>query len=175
MNKVLEATLFADERHAGQVRRGTGHKYASHPVAVSYIVAAFKRSKHLDDILCAAILHDVLEDTKTTFVELAEKFGGRVASLALELTNDDAEIKKVGKLAYHCKKLIGISSYALVIKLADRIHNISDNPTRKMVEDTQKLMTYLRENRKLSGTHSRMVDHIENACTEWMFQHEKAA
>ena len=165
MTLILKALNFAKRKHAGQVRKGSGAAYVTHPVAVSYLVAAYKRSKHLDEMLVAAILHDCLEDTKTTFVELVKEFTPLVASLVLELSNDPAEIKKVGKLEYQKKKLVGMSSYGLVIKLADRLHNISDQPTMKMILDTMDLMAYLMKNRKLSKTHKALVADILKICS----------
>ena len=164
MKMVLEAVKFANNRHRGQVRRGSGDPYVTHTIAVSYLVAAFKRSKHLEAILVAAILHDVLEDTATTFSEIARRFSPMVASLVQELTNDEAEIAKIGKLAYQTKKLLGMSSYGLVIKLADRLHNVSDRPTQKMIEDTLELMCRLKKGRKLSKTHKELVAAIEEQC-----------
>jgi GTP pyrophosphokinase len=172
---LLDAFKFADEKHAGQVRRGSGEPYISHPIAVSYLVAAFKRSRNLVYLLVAAVLHDCLEDTDATFEEIARRFGPLVASLVQELKNDEAEIARVGKLAYHIKKLIGMSSYALVIKLADRLHNISDNPTRKMVEETLVLMARLREGRKLSRTHLELVEAVEALCQEKQAEFAAAA
>lgn len=161
---VLDAIQFINEKHKGQVRRGSGEPYVSHPVAVSYIVAAYKRSRHLVELLVAALVHDCLEDTDTTFEELTQRFTPLVASLALELKNDDQEMARVGKLAYQTKKMLGMSSYALILKLADRMHNISDNPAPKMVADTLVLMQSLREGRKLSTTQLEMVAAIEALC-----------
>lgn len=173
MLKVLKATRFADRKHAGQVRKSSGADYASHPLAVSYLVAAFKRSRRLEDLLCACILHDVLEDTDTTFIELAQEFGPLVASLVQELTNDPEQIAAVGKAEYQRKKLLGISSYGLVIKLADRLHNIGDSPRHQTVLDTIELMRALRAGRRLSPTHELLVTEIEAVCAEHMFKHQE--
>lgn len=56
---VLDALLFATEQHDGQVRRGTDLPYITHLIAVSYIVAQFKRSRHLPELVTAAILHNI--------------------------------------------------------------------------------------------------------------------
>jgi len=160
-NLVLKAIEFASRKHDGQVRKGSGSPYVTHPLAVSYLVSSFKRSKHLDEILASCLLHDTLEDTETNFVELATEFTPLVATLVLELTSDPEEIKQVGKLEYLKTKLVGISSYALVIKLADRLHNISDNPTQKTVEDTLEILSHLRSHRKLSNTHGAIIQEIE--------------
>lgn len=169
MTMLLKALNFAKRKHHGQVRKGGSNAaYVTHPVAVSYLVAAYKRSKHLEELLIAAILHDTLEDTNTTFIEIASNFTPLVASLVLELSNDPAQVKKIGKLEYQKKKIAGMSSYGLIIKLADRLHNISDHPTAKMITDTIELLDYLAKNRKLSKTHKALVTDILKLC------HEKA-
>ena len=161
MNLVIKALGFAKAKHSGQVRKVSGSEYYLHPVAVSYIVACYKRSKHLDELLAASLLHDTLEDTDTTFVELATEFTPLVASLVLELSNDVERIKEVGKLEYQKKKFVGISNYGLIIKLADRLHNVSDSPTTKMIADTQEMMAFLKINRTLTGTQTQLVQEIE--------------
>lgn len=163
---LLRALNFSKRKHHGQIRKGSGAAYVTHPVAVSYLVAAYKRSKHLDELLVAALLHDTLEDTNTTFVELASNFSALVASLVLELSNDPVQIKKVGKLEYQKKKIVGMSSYGLIIKLADRLHNVSDHPTAKMIADTIELLDYLKKNRKLSNSHKALVEDILKICHE---------
>lgn len=165
MTKILKAVSFCITKHAGQVRKGSGEPYSNHPIAVSRIVSDHKVSKKMECLVIAALLHDTLEDTDTSFSELASEFGPLVASLVLELTNDSGAIAAMGKLAYHKKKLEGMSSYGLVIKLADRLHNVSDSPTKKMVSDTVELMGHLKVNRTLSGTHSTLIDKILKFCT----------
>lgn len=148
------------DRHNGQERRVSNKPYFSHPLSVSILVATHKTSKHLDELVAASLLHDTLEDTDTNFDELSEEFTPLVASLVLELTSDEEMIKKMGKNEYMKVKLTGMSSYALVIKLADRLHNISDAPTKKMKRDTLELMSHLIESRKLSKTHMTLIEMI---------------
>lgn len=174
MLKVIEAIEFGKKHHKGQKRKGSGLPYITHPVAVSYLLAKYKVSRNLEELIIAAILHDLLEDSSVTFAMIQRKFGPLVASLVLELTNDPEQIAKLGKLEYQIRKLIGISSWALVIKLVDRLHNISDQPTDKMVQDTLLLLTALRENRKLSKTHERIIVDIEALCAERMQGKEAA-
>lgn len=166
MKMLLDAFHFANEKHAGQVRRSSNEPYVTHTLAVSYLVAAYKRSSRLPELLVAAVLHDCLEDTDTTFEELAKRFTPLVASLVLELSNDEEKMAKLGKLEYQTKKMLGMSSYGLLIKLCDRLHNISDNPTPKMVADTLVLMQRLRDGRKLSPSQLNIVAAIEALCKE---------
>jgi (p)ppGpp synthase/HD superfamily hydrolase len=161
---VIKAIRFAEKFHRGQVRKGTGSPYYYHPVAVGFIIMAYKRSRHLAELICAAILHDTLEDTDLTFERITKEFGVLVASLVQELTNDEEEIKRIGKLDHHKKKLIGMSSYGLYLKLADRLHNVSDYPSRKTIDETLELMAHLRKHRKLSKGQQMMVKEIVHLC-----------
>ena len=161
---ILKALKFAEDKHEGQYRKGSGKPYVTHPIMVSYLLAKYKQSKHLEELIVAAILHDTLEDTDTDFIELASEFTPLVASLVLELTSDDEMIKKIGKNNYLCIKTVGMSSYGLVLKLVDRLNNISDNPKESYIKDTIKMMAYLKMKRKLSKTHKRIVDDILLEC-----------
>lgn len=164
MSLILKAIQFAKLKHQGQIRKVSGVEYVTHPITVSYLVASYKKSKRIEELIVASILHDTLEDTNTNFIELASEFTPLVAALVLELSNDPEQIKLVGKLEYQKKKMIGMSSYALVIKLADRLHNISDSPTIHMIDDTIELMAHLRQNRKLSKSHKAIMVDISNIC-----------
>lgn len=159
---VIKAIQFAAKAHEGQTRKGTGLPYVTHPIIASYLLVKYKESKHIDQLMAAAILHDTLEDTDTNFIELATEFTPMVAGLVLELTSDKKEIERVGKNNYMKKKLLGMSSYALVIKLVDRLSNIMDAPTDKMRSDTRELLEFIEVNRKLSETQKRIVSDIRD-------------
>lgn len=109
-------------------------------------------------------MHDALEDRRLSFEDIARDFSPFVASLVLELTNDEDEMRRIGKLEYQKKKLVGISSYALTVKLADRLHNLADHPTAKTVEQTVELLQYLAANRKLTKTQEAMAAEILSLC-----------
>lgn len=157
---ILKAIEFATEKHEGQMRKGTGKPYITHPIMVSYVLAQYKQSKNIEELICAALLHDTLEDTETTFIEIASEFTPLVASLVLELTNDDNIINQIGKLEYFKIKWLGLSNYGLILKLADRLANLQDMPTSKTVEDTIDLITHLQKNRKLTASQSAIAKDI---------------
>lgn len=163
---VLKAIQFAISKHDGQVRKGDNRPYVTHPISVSYIVAAYKNSKHLDEILAASVLHDILEDTGTSFCELSQEFTPLTACLVYELTSDKDLIAKLGKTEYLKVKMTGISSYALVIKLADRLHNLTDGPTEKTIHETKEILSYIEKNRKLTKTHKALIKEIRNIIGE---------
>jgi guanosine-3',5'-bis(diphosphate) 3'-pyrophosphohydrolase len=159
---ILKALRFGETKHQGQKRKISGEDYISHPIAVSYLASNFKRSKNLVSIICAAILHDTVEDTDTSYQEILNEFGMEIASIVFELTSDQKEIDRIGKCEYLKKKLCGISSYALFIKLTDRLSNIMDNPSVKQIAETKEIITHLKKNRKLSKSHKAVIVEIEN-------------
>jgi len=172
MSKIIDCIAYANKKHSGQTRRETGCPYIQHPMIVSEFVRTYKESKNIVSMVCAALLHDVIEDCiegdtteelsknlKKTKLEIKEKFGEMTLSLVEELTSDDEEIKRIGKNAHLIKKMLKMSSYALVIKLCDRLSNVVDKPKMKYLEDTAELMLALEE-RKLSNTHRAIMIEI---------------
>ena len=170
---VKQALNYATQAHSKQTRSG-GEPYIGHPVRVANTIKQYKQSHNIDAIIAAAYLHDTIEDTDTTHEALHDLFGGLVASLVLELTSDLEQIKKVGKKEYLAKKMAyDMSSYGLVIKLADRLDNVQDIATAKTPEwrakykaETEHILDYIEKNRVLSGTHKKLVDLIRNKLQE---------
>ena len=162
---VVRASKFAIEHHKKQTRKVTGVQYAFHPATVASIVHAFKKSKHLDVLLAAALLHDVVEDCNIPIETIEQEFGSFVASIVKELTNDMTVLRKVGKKQYMAYKMLTLTNYALVIKLADRLHNIIDGAEKswkeKYLEETRHIIYVLRQFRQLTGTQEEIVKEIE--------------
>lgn len=164
--QVEEAIIFATEKHMGQVRKGDGRPYILHPMAVLHILSEVKKSKNMFLLFIATILHDVVEDCDVPMSEIVEKFGLHVAALVEELTTDDVECGILGKPDYLRRKMLGMSSYALVIKLCDRLHNVSDlkslpeGDRLNKIEETHYILDGLL-NRKLSKTHVKLIKIIK--------------
>lgn len=163
LNKVIE---FATRKHKGQYRHN-GDEYITHPLRVSEWVAKFKgESSNINIIRAGAILHDVLEDTYTSYRELADEFGEIVASLVMEVTSSAFMPKLVGKQTYLAHKMRYMSSYALIIKLADRLDNITDmnslplEKIKKTFFDTIYMIGYVENNRILTESQSGLVAEI---------------
>ena len=154
---LIETIKFASEKHKGQVRRGTGLPYITHPMVVSFLVQKYKESKRIEELMVAALLHDTLEDTDTNFVEIATLFSPMVAGIVLELTSDEEEIKRVGKNVYLIKKMLGMSNYALTIKLADRLSNVMDEPSEKYKKDTKTMIGEITKGRILTISQEEII------------------
>jgi (p)ppGpp synthase/HD superfamily hydrolase len=177
LEEILEsieqkAKDFATEKHKGQKRKFEGVPYVEHPKRVAEIVRKYKDSHKIDELISSALLHDTIEDTNTTEEDLEKLFGGLVASLVKELTSDGEEIKKKGKETYLSDKMIGMSDWALVIKLADRLDNVSDLEVAdkyfrdRYIRETVFILNKLESGRKLSGTQQKLVDVIRGKIKE---------
>lgn len=123
-----EAFAFAEEAHEGQQRRYKNEPYIEHPKRVAKIV---KTVPHTPQMVCAAYLHDVVEDTPVSLQDIENKFGKTVAKLVEELT-DEYEKEKYPHLNRKKRKQketqrqTTISNEAKTIKLADVIDNTPD-------------------------------------------------
>jgi hypothetical protein len=155
MKKVIE---FATECHQGQFRLD-GKPYITHPAKVAAIVMTFTNDS---DVIASAYLHDVIEDTPTTIEELTLKFGQRITSFVVELTSSEIAINKIGKVSYLIKKMNNMSPEALLVKLADRLDNVSDLPegnfSKKYKKQTQCILQGL--DRQLLPAHKVLISQI---------------
>ncbi len=163
------ALEFATLKHKGQYRKGKSHEeYITHPIQVAQLVSKYKKSHQLSILKAAAYLHDTLEDTDTTFNELVENFGIGVASLVMEVTTTEEIKDEIGKANYLAIKMRHMSDYALVIKLCDRLSNVSslfdvdDDFRKRYVNETLFILDDLLENRYLTETQLTIVKDINN-------------
>jgi RelA/SpoT family (p)ppGpp synthetase len=125
VSRVLEAYEFGAAAHEGQTRK-SGEPYITHPVAVAQELAEM----HLDsEAICAAILHDVVEDTPATLEEIQEKFGEDVALIV-------DGVSKLDQIQFRSRAEAQAESFrkmmlamiedirVILVKLSDRLHNM---------------------------------------------------
>jgi GTP diphosphokinase / guanosine-3',5'-bis(diphosphate) 3'-diphosphatase len=121
---IAEAYAYGARMHEGQTR-SSGESYFSHPVAVAILLAEQKLD---DDSIVTALLHDTIEDTGSTYAEVAARFGDDIAQLVdgvtkltnLELSGENAQAENFRKLLMAMSKDVRV----LLVKLADRLHNM---------------------------------------------------
>ena len=141
---IQRAIVFATQAHAGQTRKYTGEPYVNHPVEVMRLVSEVNDDP---EVLAAAVLHDVVEDTPATITNIRIGFNARVAALVDDLTDvskpedgNRATRKELDR--QHTAKA---SPDAKTIKLADLISNsmsiVKDDPSFAKV--------YMKEKRAL--------------------------
>jgi GTP diphosphokinase / guanosine-3',5'-bis(diphosphate) 3'-diphosphatase len=142
--KVEEAFVFACERHADQ-RRASGDDFIVHPVSVAKICAGMR----LDTAtLCAALLHDTVEDTSASLDEVRAEFGDEVAQLVdgvTKLTGITFQSRDDRQAENYRKMMVAMASdiRVILIKLADRLHNmrtIDAMPKQKQQEKARETL-----------------------------------
>ena len=122
---LMEATMFAADKHRGQKRTDAqGTPYINHPIMVVTLMANVGGITDIE-ALQAGILHDTVEDTDTSPEEIEARFGYAVRSLVMEVT-DDKTLEKQERKRIQIKKAPRLSPRAKVIKLADKIANLTD-------------------------------------------------
>lgn len=125
LSKIITAYEFAAKAHEGQ-KRSSGQPYIIHPLAVAYILLELGMDT---DTICAAMLHDVVEDTPVTLEEVKKRFGQDVAMLVDGVTklNQVPMFNKEEQQAENVRKMMLAMSQdirVIIIKLADRLHNM---------------------------------------------------
>ena len=181
MNKTKRAFELANMRHEGQVRKDNS-PYFQHPLRVMANIMQYKQSSHLDELLAAALLHDALEDTYTSYRELEEMFGPMVAGIVMECTTNDSVCKQMGKAVYLKEKMNAMSRYGLTVKLADRLDNVQDlgkfkyEKALSKVKETEEIMNHLMKVRtaeKMNTASIAMIKEILRMTAEWKELHKK--
>ncbi|MEI6233689.1 MAG: HD domain-containing protein [Planctomycetota bacterium] len=118
------AAVYGCLAHTGQFRDDGTTPYAVHLFRVADYLRTIAHEQDID-VLCAAYLHDTIEDTDTDFDTLAKRFGESVASLVAELSNDN-RLPKAQRREAMLAHIPHISARAKRIKLADRLDNVTD-------------------------------------------------
>ena len=122
---LIKAIAFAADKHRKQRRKDAdGSPYINHPISLADVLI---NEGNVTDVtvLCAAVLHDTIEDTNTTREELASLFGDPIASIVLEVTDNKSLDKQVRK-QLQIEHASNISKEAKLVKLADKICNLRD-------------------------------------------------
>lgn len=126
MNKFEKSIIYATEKHSGAVRKMSDQPYILHPMEVAAIAATMTSD---EDVLCAAVLHDVVEDAGVTLDEIKEKFGERVAELVASETENkmanldpaltwNARKEQTLKTLKYCQDI-----YIKILWLSDKLSN----------------------------------------------------
>ncbi|HEV2980331.1 MAG TPA: bifunctional (p)ppGpp synthetase/guanosine-3',5'-bis(diphosphate) 3'-pyrophosphohydrolase [Solirubrobacteraceae bacterium] len=142
--RVQEAFVFACEHHAAQ-RRKSGEEFIVHPVGVARICAGMRLDT---ETLCAALLHDTVEDTSASLEEVRERFGAEIAEIVDGVTkltgitfqsHDEAQVENYRKMIV----AMATNPRVILIKLADRLHNmrtLDAMPKQKQMEKARETL-----------------------------------
>lgn len=148
LNRLTEkAAIYSRAAHdaVGQVRKYTGEPYWKHTERVA---GTIQKAGHCDNMVCAAFLHDTIEDTGVSYESLVYEFGRFIADLVLELTDqycDPSGGNRKKRKELECKRLSRISPEAATIKYAD----LMDNTKSIVALDKEFAKVYLAEKRAI--------------------------
>jgi GTP pyrophosphokinase len=142
--RVQDAFVFACEHHAAQ-RRKSGEDFIVHPVGVARICAGMRLDT---ETLCAALLHDTVEDTSASIEEVAARFGEEIAQIVdgvTKLTGITFQSRDEAQAENYRKMMVAMATdvRVILIKLADRLHNmrtIDAMPKQKQMEKARETL-----------------------------------
>jgi GTP diphosphokinase / guanosine-3',5'-bis(diphosphate) 3'-diphosphatase len=142
--RVEDAFVFACEHHAAQ-RRKSGEDFIVHPVGVARICAGMRLDT---ETLCAALLHDTVEDTSASITEVSERFGEEIAQIVdgvTKLTGITFQSRDEAQAENYRKMMVAMATdmRVILIKLADRLHNmrtIDALPKQKQTEKARETL-----------------------------------
>jgi (p)ppGpp synthase/HD superfamily hydrolase len=118
---IEKAIIFAAKAHYGQKRKKTDIPYITHPFAVGMLL---QKANCSEEVIAAGILHDTIEDTETTYEELAETFGTKVANLVQAASENDKSLPWEARKQHTIEKLKDASIEEIQVVVADKLHNI---------------------------------------------------
>ncbi|XP_029162703.1 guanosine-3',5'-bis(diphosphate) 3'-pyrophosphohydrolase MESH1 [Nylanderia fulva] len=125
LSSVIKCTNFAAEKHRNQRRKDVNQTpYINHPLGVANILIQ-EGNVFEPIVILAAILHDTVEDTDTTFAEIEKEFGHKVCQVVREVT-DDKTLPKAERKRLQIEHAPNISREAKLVKLADKLYNLRD-------------------------------------------------
>lgn len=163
--KVLKACAFGDKAHIKD-RRKSGEPYITHPIAVAGILASFRTDV---DTLVSAILHDTVEDTDVTEDDLLREFGTAVARIVNGVTklksSNEQHINKASTF-YRIITATIEDPRVLIVKLADRLHNMSTLdavPEYKQQRTAKETLDFYVPFARILGLND-LADYIEILC-----------
>jgi guanosine-3',5'-bis(diphosphate) 3'-pyrophosphohydrolase len=157
---LLKALAFAAHKHRDQRRKDAdASPYINHPIALADVLVNEGGVADVE-VICAALLHDTVEDTATTPEELASEFGARIARIVAEVT-DDKHLAKAERKRLQIEHAPHLSVEAKLVKLADKICNLRDVAERPPAGwDLQRRRDYFEWAKRvidgLRGTHPRL-------------------
>ena len=122
---LLKALAFAAAKHKDQRRKDVdASPYINHPILLADVLCNEGRVTDME-VICAALLHDTVEDTATEPEELEAEFGRAIHDIVMEVTDDKTLAKQDRKQA-QIEHAEGLSDKAKLVKLADKIANLRD-------------------------------------------------
>uniref|UniRef100_A0AC35TUL5 HD domain-containing protein n=1 Tax=Rhabditophanes sp. KR3021 TaxID=114890 RepID=A0AC35TUL5_9BILA len=170
----VKAVDLAARRHRFQKRKDINHTpYINHPIGVAYILTN-EVQIYDTEIIIAAILHDTVEDTKTTVEELAAEFSPEIAAIVQELS-DDKTLAKEERKRLQVANAAKRSPKAKIVALADKLYNLRDLERHSPAGwDTRRRKNYFKWAKEVVDEMRGTDKILETAIDEILARHLKA-
>ena len=167
---ILKALAFSAHKHRDQRRKDPqASPYINHPIGLANVL---RNEGGIRDeaVICAALLHDTVEDTETTPEELQREFGLRICRIVLEVT-DDQRLPKQERKRLQIEHAPHLSRRAKLVKLADKICNLRDvansPPARWDLERRRQYFEWAKQVVDgLRGVHARLERTFDEAYSQ---------
>jgi guanosine-3',5'-bis(diphosphate) 3'-pyrophosphohydrolase len=155
-----KALTFAGKNHGMKLRKDNETPYIVHPLRITSILRAVGLSEFKEeDLMIAALFHDLVEDTETNLEEIKSQFSEKIASIVKELTKP-----KNGNKEKWLKSFDTVSKEAKIIKMADRIDNLMDMNID--IWSIEKVKSYAEQGKivldKCGNAHSELAIKLKN-------------
>lgn len=124
MENIVRCALFAAEFHKHQTRKSDGGSYITHPLGVAWNIINVGQC-NTPEVVMAGILHDTVEDTDCTLEDIKKEFGHVIANIVDEVSDDKSK-DKISRKKHQVTHCTEISKGAHIVKLADKLHNLTD-------------------------------------------------
>lgn len=121
--RTCAALAYAEEQHAGQLRKADGAPFIAHPIEVALLLY---QSGANDDVIAAGVLHDTLEKTSTDKLELCRRFGVRTAGLVAAVTEDERINGYAARKAALRRQAEAAGPDALMVFAADKVSKVRE-------------------------------------------------
>jgi guanosine-3',5'-bis(diphosphate) 3'-pyrophosphohydrolase len=172
MNKFLKALRTASIAHKFQLRKDGITPFINHPIQVAELISSVGGIQD-EVILSAAILHDIIEDTATTYDEVKNTFGFVIADIVMECS-DNKDLPKAERKRLQVVDVSSKSYEAKIVKLADKIANMTDIIVNPAIGwDKERKLAYFEWSREVVDAGLRGVNSgLEAMFNDVYFQRE---
>ncbi|MGA8718012.1 MAG: HD domain-containing protein [Solirubrobacteraceae bacterium] len=161
MPRTKAALAFAEEQHAGQLRKADGAPFIAHPIEVASLLYDVGAG---DDVIAAGLLHDTLEKTRTDGTELQTRFGPRVARLVAAVSEDESIAGYATRKAALRRQVEAAGTEAMMVFAADKVSKVRELSLAPEGSEAARLAA------TVSRTRQRRLAHYRH-CLELLERH----
>jgi (p)ppGpp synthase/HD superfamily hydrolase len=159
--RTKAALAFAEEQHAGQLRKVDGAAFIAHPIEVASLLYDAGAG---DDVIAAGLLHDTLEKTRTDATELRMRFGPRVARLVAAVSEDESIPGYAARKAALRRQVEAAGTDAMLVFAADKVSKVRELSVAPEGSEAARLAA------TVSRTRQRRLNHYRH-CLELLERH----